>query len=60
MGRTAIYCNRTLRTWLDIQAVNKKNVLLDIAEYDGKVCTTFRGIPIKTCDAILNNEARVV
>lgn len=60
MGRTAIYCNRTLRTWLDIQAVNKANVLLDIAEYNGKVITTFRGIPIRTCDAILNNEARVV
>lgn len=60
MGRTAIYCNRTLRTWLDIQAVDKKNVLLDISEYHGKVITTFRGVPIRTCDAILNNESRVV
>jgi len=60
MGKTAIYCNRTLRTWLDIQAVDKKNVLLSIDEYDGKVVTAFRGIPIRTCDAIVNNEARVV
>src|SRR6185312_6390093 len=28
MGRTVIYCNRTIRTYLDIQAVNKTNVLL--------------------------------
>ena len=60
MGRTAIYCNRTLRTWLDIQAVDKKNVMLTIDDFHGKVITSFRGIPIRTCDAILNNEARVV
>ena len=60
MGRTAIYCNRTLRTWLDIQAVDKKNVMLTIDDFQGKVVTAFRGIPIRTCDAILNNEARVV
>jgi len=60
MGRTAIYCNRTLRTWLDIQAVDKKNVMLTIDDFQGKVVTSFRGVPIRTCDAILNNEARVV
>jgi hypothetical protein len=60
MGRTCIYCNRTLRTYLHIQAVNKSNVLLKIDEWDGKVITSFLGIPIKTVDAILNTEARVV
>lgn len=60
MGRTVIYCNRVLRTYLDLQAMNKTNVLLRIEEFDGKPVTTFRGIPIRTCDAILNNEARVV
>src|SRR5215472_12880472 len=59
MGRTAIYCNRILRTYLDPQAMNKTNVLLRIEEFDGKPVTTFRGIPIRTCDAILNNEAQV-
>jgi hypothetical protein len=60
MGRTVIYCNRVIRTYLDLQAMNKTNVLLRIEEYDGKPVTTFRGIPVRTCDAILNNEARVV
>jgi hypothetical protein len=59
MGRTVIYCNRVIRTYLDLQAMNKTNVLLRIEEFDGKPITTFRGIPIRTCDAILNNEANV-
>lgn len=60
MGRVAIYCNRTIRTYLDIQAVNKTNVLLRLDEWQGKVITTFRGIPVRTCDQILSNEARIV
>jgi len=60
MGRTTIYCNRVVRTYLDLQAMNKTNVLLRIEEFEGKPITTFRGIPVRTCDAILNNETRVV
>jgi hypothetical protein len=60
MGKAAIYCNRTVRTFLDIQAMNKTNVLLRLEEFEGKVITSFRGVPIRTCDAILNTEARVV
>jgi hypothetical protein len=60
MGRVVIYCNRILRTYLDLQAMNKTNVLLRLEEFNGKVVTTFRGIPVRTCDAILNNEAQVV
>lgn len=59
MGRVAIYCNRVVRTYLDLQAMNKTNVLLRLEEFDGKVVTTFRGIPVRTCDAILNNESQV-
>lgn len=60
MGRTVIYCNRTVRTFMDLQAMNKTNVWLQLGEFNGKPITTFRGVPIKTCDAILNTEARVV
>jgi len=60
MGNTVIYCNRTVRTYLDLQAMNKTNVLLQLREFNGMVVTSFRGIPIKTCDALLNTEARVV
>ena len=59
MGRTVIYCNRVIRTYLDLQATNKTNVLLQINEFDGKVVTTFRGIPVRTCDAIINTEAQI-
>jgi len=59
MGRTVIYCNRVIRTYLDLQAMNKTNVLLRIEEFDGKPVTTFRGVPVRTCDALLNTEARV-
>ena len=57
MGQTVIYANRVIRTYLDIQAVNKVNVLLRLEEWDGKTITTFRGIPIRTCDQLLNTEA---
>lgn len=60
MGRTAIYCNRVLRTYLNIQATNKANVLLNLDQFNGKVVTTFLGVPVRTVDAILNTEARVV
>ena len=60
MGRMAIYCNRTIRTYLDIQAVNKTNVLLRLEEWQGKAITTFRGIPVRTVDAVLSTEARLV
>ena len=59
MGRTIIYCNRVLRTYLDLQAMNKTNVLLRMEEFEGEVVTTFRGVPVRTCDAILNTEARL-
>jgi len=59
MGRVMIYGNRIVRTYLDLQAMNKTNVLLRLQEFNGKVVTTFRDIPVRTCDAILSNEAQV-
>ena len=58
-GRPAWYVSRTVATWLDIQATNKTNVLLTQSEFDGKVVTKFRGIPIRMVDAMLGTEARV-
>ena len=59
MGRVSIYCNRVVRTYLDLQAMNKTNVLLRLEEFQGKVITTFRGIPVRTCDAITSSELQV-
>jgi hypothetical protein len=55
-GRFAIYCNRTVSTFLDLQALNKTNVLLSLSEYDGYPVTTFRGVPIRTVDQLLSTE----
>jgi hypothetical protein len=60
MGSTVIYCNRVVRTYLDLQAMNKTNVLLTMEQFQGRVVTMFRGLPIRTVDAILNTEARIV
>ncbi len=60
MGNTVIYCNRTIAAALDLQAMNKTNVHLQYTEWGGRPVTTFRGIPIRNVDLILNTEARVV
>ena len=59
-GQPVFYMNRTGRQWLDIQAANKDNVMLKISEFEGRPVREFLGIPIRTCDQILNTEARVV
>lgn len=57
--RQAFYCNRTVAEMLDIQAQNKSNVYLKIDEFGGKRVLSFRGIPIRTVDALTQAEARV-
>jgi hypothetical protein len=57
---TAFYCNRTVRTALDIQALQKTNNFLTLETRDSRPYTAFRGIPIRLSDQILNTEARVV
>jgi len=60
MGRTAFYMNRTVRQFMEIQAMNKTNALLTLEQAsNGKTVPTFRGIPIRTVDALVNNETRV-
>jgi hypothetical protein len=52
--------NRTIATYLELQAINKTNTLLTLTDIQGKPIRAFRGIPIKISDAILNTEARIV
>lgn len=58
-GKTVIYCNSTIGSALHIQAQNKANVNLSIDEVAGKPIVNFLGIPVKTCDQILDTEAAV-
>ena len=57
--RPAIYCNRTIRGFMDIQAIRDRNVLLGPRDYAGEPVTSFRGVPIRVVDKLLNTEARV-
>jgi len=60
LGRAAWYCNRYVKTALDIKAYNKSNVNLTIQSLEnGAPITRFMGIPIRRCDAILNAETLV-
>ncbi len=51
------YVNRTVREYLDIQAIRDKNVLLSPKEYAGEPVVEFRGVPIRVVDALTNTEA---
>jgi len=54
--RPGFYCNRTVRTYLDIQAIRDKNVLLSSKDYAGDPVMQFRDIPIRIVDALTNAE----
>lgn len=57
--RPSFYMNRTVAQMLDIQSMNKANVYLQPASPEGVQPMRFRGIPIRTVDAIAENEALV-
>lgn len=64
VGRIAIYCNRDVKEALDTLSTNAGNsdnfVRLKTMELQGKEIETYRGIPVREEDALLNTEARVV
>lgn len=58
--RGAIYCNRTIMTYLHLQAQDTvKNSTLTIENIGGQPVTKFLGIPIYMTDGLLNTEAIV-
>lgn len=58
--RPVWYCNRTARHWMDVQAMRDRNVLLQLEDYAGMVTDSYRGIPVRVIDQLVNTEARVV
>lgn len=60
-GRTAIYVNRVVRTYLETQllAPVAGTNYITMQQWDGEPVLTFRGIPIRTVDQLVNNETRV-
>lgn len=63
-GKIAIYCNRDVLEALDALATNAgasdNFVRLRRTEVEGQEVLTYRGIPLRETDALLNTEARVV
>lgn len=57
--RAVLYTNRTGGHYLDLQSVRGRNVILSSTDYAGQPCDTFRGLPLKNVDQILNTEATV-
>ena len=64
LGRTVIYCNRDVLEALDALATNNgandSFVRLRPMELQGMEIPSYRGLPIRESDGIINAEARVV
>lgn len=63
--RTSIYCNSDVFEALDAMSSNNYGssdnfIRLSQMEIQGKEVDTYRGMPIRQCDALLNTEQRVV
>lgn len=63
-GKMAIYCNREVLEALDALSTNNGStnnyIQLRPMEIEGKEVLTYRGIPIRETDSLINTEARVV
>lgn len=60
IGRPAFYVNRTVRSYLRRQIVNKVAPgTLTMDEVAGKKVMTFDGIPVRRSDVLLNTEAAI-
>lgn len=59
MGRPVFYMNREVLEALDVQSMEKSTLALKTQELEGKFWQTFRSVPIRQTDALLNTEARV-
>jgi hypothetical protein len=57
MGRPVFYANRPTREALDKLAMEKSSGVAMLMDAAGQFSTAFRGVPIKTCDALLTTEA---
>ena len=60
VGKCAFYMNRTVMQMLDIQRRDDVAAAgMTYQEVDGKLVPTFRGIPIRKVDALLETESQV-
>lgn len=57
VGRKVFYCSPAAVAMLTFAAIEKTNAALTIDEVFGKKVLSFWGVPIRTCNAILETEA---
>lgn len=58
MGRPVFYCSRTIRSVLRRQIANKvASSTLTMEQVAGKHVVSFDGIPVKRCDALVNESS---
>lgn len=58
--KLSFLCNRTVRSFLRRQIMNKTVYQLTQDTVGGKTVTLFDGIPVRRCDSILSTEAQVL
>jgi hypothetical protein len=58
-GNGVFYAGSAVSAMLDMAAVEKANAALGMTEVFGQPVMSFRGRPIRNCDAILETEVRV-
>jgi hypothetical protein len=58
--RPVFYVNRSVSTFMDIQGMRGRNVLLTVNDAAGKPQDMFRGVPVKISDRLVDTEAAVV
>lgn len=59
-GKAVFYMNRDIEEYLDLQAIEKTSLAISVRETEGVFWTAFRGVPIRTCDALTSSETQVV
>jgi hypothetical protein len=59
-GTPVFYASRKVKTWLRIQELKATNAHIRPNEIAGKKVTEFDGVPVRTCDQLLDTEARIV
>jgi hypothetical protein len=61
MGKPVFYMSRAVRTWAEVQALEKANMAFQMtSDAQGGPFVSFQGIPCRLVDQLLNTETQVV
>lgn len=60
LGKAALYGNRTVMEYIDVQALEKASLAVKTQETEGIFWQSIRGVPLRTCDSLLDTESQVV